>query len=61
MDYCPECNGINIRTFSNWNERYSRWEWMKGCNQCNWEDRSTIEEAKHPECYTRTEMSPARI
>jgi len=58
---CPDCGGNNLRTFSLFKDKDDRWEWWKGCNICNWEGRDEDEEVKHPEYYTRSELSPAKI
>lgn len=58
---CPECNSQNVRTFSNFNKETDRWDWMNGCNNCDWEARNEEEENLHPEYYSRMEDSPAMI
>jgi len=58
---CPDCHGTQIRTFSHFNEKDDRWEWIKACNQCTWQSIDKEEETLHPECYERTEFSPAKI
>jgi len=61
MSGCPECRGTDIRTFSHYNEKDERWEWMKGCNNCDWQSVDKQEETLHPEYYERSETSPAKI
>lgn len=56
---CPNCGSDQVRTFSIYNKDH--WEWWKGCNICNHEDRDLEEEKLHPECYERNEFSPAKI
>lgn len=56
---CSNCGSDQIRTFSVYNKDH--WEWWKGCNTCNSEFRDTEEEKLHPECYERSEFSPAKI
>jgi len=34
---CPKCESDQIRSFSKWNENLKIWEWMDGCNNCDWE------------------------
>jgi len=58
---CPDCGSRTIRTFAVYNEKSDRWEWWKGCNDCPFESRDTDEEVLHPEYYSRTEFSPAKI
>ena len=58
---CPDCNVTNLRTFSQFNKKTDRWEWLKGCNDCDFVERDLEEEVKHPEHYFRCETSPAKI
>ena len=56
---CPKCGSKRIRTYSQFVD--DKWIWKKGCNDCPWETRDEDEEKLHPEYYTRTELSPAKI
>lgn len=58
---CPECKSTSVRTFSFFNKERDCWEWINGCNDCEWEQRNENEEKLHPEFYTRMIDSPAMI
>jgi len=34
---CPDCGSKEIRTFSKWNKKLKSWDWLNGCNKCDWE------------------------
>ena len=34
---CLDCGSMEIRTFSKWNKDKKGWEWINGCNKCDWE------------------------
>ena len=58
---CPNCGSTDIRTYSNFNTKTDRWDWMNGCNHCPWEARNIHEESLHPHYYSRMKNSPGKI
>jgi len=58
---CPDCGSKNVRIYSQFNKESDRWDWMNGCNECDWQSRNEDEEKLHPEYYSRMPESPAMI